>query len=98
MDQIETICSQQDKFRNDTKTFRGFVSKNDIRTFVPPFLTLLQSLLFGMEGDLVDAGPWSQARPPCDPHHTVPLVQAQPHQLPAIAPVPPTLVPTVENL
>jgi hypothetical protein len=40
LDQIETICSQQDKFRNDTKTF-WFRFQNDIGTFVLPFLTLL---------------------------------------------------------
>jgi hypothetical protein len=40
LDQIETICSQQDKFGNDTKTFR-FRFQNDIGTFVLSFLTLL---------------------------------------------------------
>jgi hypothetical protein len=40
LDQIETICSQQDKFGNDTKTF-WFRFQNDIGTFVLSFLTLL---------------------------------------------------------
>ena len=40
LDQIEIICYQQDKFRNDTKTF-WFRFQNNIRTFVLSFLTLL---------------------------------------------------------
>ncbi len=38
LDQIETICSQQDKFGNYTKTF-WFRIQNDIGTFVLSFLT-----------------------------------------------------------
>jgi hypothetical protein len=37
---IKTICSQQDKFRNDSETF-WFRFQNDIRTFLLSFLTLL---------------------------------------------------------
>jgi hypothetical protein len=37
---IKTICSQQDKFGNDFKTF-WFRFQNDIGTFLLPFLTLL---------------------------------------------------------
>jgi hypothetical protein len=44
--QIETICSQQDKFGNDTKMFR-FRFKNYIRTFVLSFLTLLLRIMMG---------------------------------------------------
>jgi hypothetical protein len=38
LDQIETICSQPDKFGNDTKTF-WFRFQKDIGTFVLSFLT-----------------------------------------------------------
>ncbi len=41
LDQIETICSQQDKFGNDTKTF-WFRFQNDVGTFVLSFLTFLK--------------------------------------------------------
>ena len=51
-----------------------------------------------MKSDLVNAGAWAQPGPPCDPHHPVPLVQAQPHQLPAQPAVGPALVPAVEQL
>jgi hypothetical protein len=37
---METICSKQDRFGNDTKTF-WFRFQNDIGTFVLSFLTLL---------------------------------------------------------
>ena len=40
LDQIETICYQQDKFGNDTKTF-WFRFQMDIGMFVLSFLTLL---------------------------------------------------------
>jgi hypothetical protein len=43
LDQIETICSQQDKFGNDTKTF-WFHFQNDIGIFfLLSFLTLFTS-------------------------------------------------------
>ncbi len=41
LDQIETICSQQDKFRNTIKLF-WFRFQNHIRTFVLSFLTFLE--------------------------------------------------------
>jgi hypothetical protein len=44
LDQIETICSQHDKFGNDTKTF-WFRFQNDIGTFVLSFLTSVDALL-----------------------------------------------------
>jgi hypothetical protein len=40
LDPIETICSKQDKFGNNTKTFL-FRFQNDIGTFVLSFLTIL---------------------------------------------------------
>ncbi len=48
LDQIETICSQQDKFGNDTKTF-WFSFQNNIGIFVLSFLTILHLSIDGPE-------------------------------------------------
>jgi hypothetical protein len=67
LNQIQTICSQQDKFGNDIKTFR-FRFQNDIRTFVLSFLTLLPGghvsagLLLAVERRRQGKIPWRQAR------------------------------------
>ena len=51
-----------------------------------------------VEGELVDAGPYSDPPPPRDPRDLVAVVESDLVELPALSPVPAGLVPSVVDL